>query len=131
VISATTSLRVRYAETDQMRVVYYANYFAWFEVARCEALREAGYTYRQLEEAGILLPVIEATCRYFQPARYDDELAVTASGQLMSPVRIAFEYELVRQGDGVRLATGRTVHAATGADGRPCRLPASVRALLS
>jgi acyl-CoA thioester hydrolase len=131
VITATTIIRVRYAETDQMGVVYYANYFEWFEVGRCEALRAAGYSYRQLETAGVFLPVVEASCQYLQSGRYDDEIAVTATGRLLSPVRVAFEYELLRQTDGQRLATGRTVHAATGPSGRPCRLPAHIQELLS
>src|SRR5512134_312708 len=97
-ISAATTLRVRYAETDKMGVAYYANYFCWFEVGRAELLRSSGYTYRALEEQGVMLPVIEASCRYLQPGRYDDELQVTATGQLLSPVRLAFDYEIMRPG---------------------------------
>jgi acyl-CoA thioester hydrolase len=131
VITATTIIRVRYGETDKMGVVYYASYFEWFEVARCEALRAAGYAYRDLETGGIFLPVVEATCQYLQPGRYDDEIAVTATGRLLSPVRVEFDYELLRQSDRQRLATGRTVHAATGPSGRPCRLPPHIQGLLS
>jgi acyl-CoA thioester hydrolase len=132
VIAATTLLRVRYAETDQMGVAYYANYFAWFEVGRCEALRAAGYSYRQLEEEdGLLLPVIEASCRYLQSGRYDDEIAITATGHLLSGARLAFDYDLARTTDGVQLATGRTVHAVINRAGRPCRLPVHIRTLLS
>jgi acyl-CoA thioester hydrolase len=131
VIAASTTVRVRYAETDQMGVVYYANYFEWFEVGRCEALRGAGYSYRELEAEGVRLPVIEASCRYHQPGRYDDEIEIRVTGHLLSVARLAFDYELVRQPDGLKLATGRTVHAAIGADGRPCRLPEHIRTLLS
>jgi acyl-CoA thioester hydrolase len=131
VIAATTVIRVRYAETDQMGVVYYANYFAWFEVGRCEALRAAGYSYRDLEAQGLLLPVIEASCRYLQPGRYDDEIAITASGHLISAARIAFDYQLVRGSDGLALADGRTVHAAMSPSGRPCRLPPHIKTLLT
>lgn len=131
-ISATTVLRVRYGETDQMGVVYYANYFEWFEVGRCEALRAAGYSYRQLEQDdGLLLPVIEASCKYLQSGRYDDEIAITSTGRLLSPARLAFDYDLIRATDGARLATGRTVHAVVNRTGRPCRLPAHIRTLLS
>lgn len=130
-IAAATVVRVRYAETDQMGVAYYAHYFAWFEVGRCELLRTAGATYRDLEAQGILLPVIEAHCRYLQPGRYDDELEVRTTGRLASPARVAFDYEIVRRADGARLATGRTVHAAVTPAGRPCRLPASIRSLLA
>ena len=122
---------MRYAETDQMGVAYHANYFAWFEVGRCEALRSAGYSYRGLEEQGVLLPVIEATCKYLLPGRYDDEIAVTARGQLLTRARIGFDYQLVRQLDGAHLASGRTVHAAVTPRGRPCRVPEHIRALLT
>jgi acyl-CoA thioester hydrolase len=129
--SSVSHLRVRYAETDKMGVAYYANYFAWFEVGRAELLRSAGHTYRALEEQGVMLPVIEASCRYLQPGRYDDELQITATGQLLSPVRLAFDYEVARTGDGTVLAVGRTVHAAISAEGRPCRLPPHIQELFS
>jgi acyl-CoA thioester hydrolase len=116
-------LRVRYAETDQMGVVYYANYLVWFEVARTDWLRSLGWTYREMEESGILLPVIEAQCEYRVPARYDDEVEIRTVGRLLSLVRVAFSYE-VRIGDEPEIAAlGRTTHAATGRDGRPGRLP--------
>jgi acyl-CoA thioester hydrolase len=110
-----------------MGVVYYANYFVWFEIARTDWLRHAGWTYRDLEAGGFFLPVLDASCRYQQPARYDDELEVTAEGSLLSPVRVQFEYEVVRAADRVRLATGQTVHASLDRDGRPCRLPERMR----
>lgn len=125
--SAVTSLRVRYAETDQMGVVYYANYLVWFEVARAEVMRMLGPTYRDLEETGVFLPVIDAECHYRRPARYDDEIEVRATGRLMSPVRVAFDYEVFVKGDSEPVAVGQTVHAATDREGRPCRLPERVR----
>ncbi|HVB38740.1 MAG TPA: thioesterase family protein [Vicinamibacterales bacterium] len=124
-------IRVRYAETDKMGVVYYANYFVWFEVARTDLLRTSGWSYREMEADGISLPVIEARCEYRQGARYDDEVEVHTRGQLLSPVRIAFDYQVVRQADGALLAEGRTVHAALDAAGRPCRLPERARSLFS
>jgi acyl-CoA thioester hydrolase len=125
-------IRVRYAETDQMGFAYYGNYMAWFEVGRCEWLRSLGWSYRDLEARdGIMLPVIEAHCEYRQPARYDDELLIRARGELVSAVRIRFCYEVVRASDGVVLAEGRTVHAATDLSGRPKRLPAHVRAFFA
>lgn len=126
---STSRVRVRYAETDQMAVVYHANYFVWFEVGRTDLLRKSGWSYLELETEGVSLPVVEAHCEYRQPARYDDELEIRATGTLVSPVRIEFIYEIVRLSDGTALATGRTVHAATDRDGRPCRLPARVRAI--
>ena len=121
--TSTTSLRVRYAETDQMGVVYYANYFVWFEVARTDLLRTLGWSYREMEESGVFLPVIEAACQYRRPARYDDAVSVQTSGRMTSPVRIEFSYEVSVNGDLAPFATGRTAHAAVSADGRPCRLP--------
>ncbi|MSO56146.1 MAG: acyl-CoA thioesterase [Acidobacteria bacterium] len=117
------SVRVRYAETDKMGVVYHANYFVWFEVGRCELLRTIGRSYRDLEETGIGLPVIEAHCEYKMPARYDDELQVKTWGALLSPARVEFRYEVSRPADGTTNAVGRTVHASVDATGRPCRLP--------
>jgi acyl-CoA thioester hydrolase len=126
---AVSRVRVRYAETDKMGVVYHAHYFVWFEVGRTDLLRDSGWSYRQLEAEGIRLPVIEAHCEYRQPARYDDELEVRTTGTLVSPVRVAFEYEIARLADGASLAVGRTMHASLDAANRPCRLPPPVRAL--
>ena len=120
-------LRVRYAETDKMGVVYYANYFVWFEVGRADLLRSLGWTYREMEHAGISLPVIEAQCTYQRPARYDDELEIRTTGRMLSPVRMEFSYEVRRIDDGVVAASGRTVHAALDTGGKPCRLPARIR----
>ena len=123
-------IRVRYAETDQMGVVYYANYLIWFEVARADWLRAAGWTYRQMEQEGVALPVIEAHAEYRRAAHYDDELEIRTRATLLTPVRIRFDYEVWRADDDVPLATGHTVHAAMDPAGRPCRLPAAVRALV-
>jgi acyl-CoA thioester hydrolase len=125
-----TRIRVRYAETDQMGVVYYANYFIWFEVARTNWLRDTGTTYRDMEAAGVSLPVIEAHCEYRRPARYDDEVEIRTRATLLTPVRLRFDYELVVPGDAQPAATGHTVHAGLDPSGRPCRLPARVRELL-
>jgi acyl-CoA thioester hydrolase len=133
-LSALTSasrIRVRYAETDTMGVVYYANYFVWFEVGRTDLLRDAGWSYRDMEADGYRLPVLEANCCYRQSARYDDELDVRTTGALLSPVRVKFLYDVVRPIDDVLLATGYTVHASLDRDGRPCRLPDRVRQLLT
>jgi acyl-CoA thioester hydrolase len=130
-VAAVSRVRVRYAETDQMGVVYYANYFVWFEVGRTELLRSLGGTYRDLEAEGIFLPVIEASCTYSQATRYDDELDIRTTGRLLSPVRMEFQYEVVRLADQVTTATGRTVHAALNGRGRPCRLPERVRTALA
>jgi acyl-CoA thioester hydrolase len=112
-----------------MGIVYYANYLVWFEVARSDWLRHQGWSYRDMETEGFSLPVLEVQCMYRQPARYDDDLEVKAIGQLLSPVRVEFAYEIVRLEDTAILATGRTVHAAVDRDGRPCRLPERIRSL--
>jgi len=128
---STTTLRVRYAETDQMGVVYYANYLVWFEVARTDLLRSVGWTYREMEEMGVALPVIEAHCRYRRPARYDEEMQIRTEVIVTSPVRMEFQYEVTAKGRPEVVATGRTAHAAVGRDGRPCRLPERARQALA
>ena len=128
---AISRVRVRYAETDQMGVVYYANYFVWFEVGRTDLLRASGWNYSEMEAEGFGLPVIEAHCAYRESAKYDDEIEVRTTAELLSPVRVKFSYEVVRSTDAATLATGSTVHATIDRNGRPCRLPERVRAVLS
>ena len=125
----TSTVRVRYAETDKMGVVYYANYLVWFEIGRTDWLRDSGWTYRSMEETGTQLPVIEAHCEYRQGARYDDEVCVRTKAHKLSPVRIRFDYEVMR-GDEV-LATGHTVHATIDMQGRPVRMPDRVKDLFA
>jgi acyl-CoA thioester hydrolase len=124
-------VRVRYAETDMMGVVYYANYLVWFEVGRTDLLRASGWSYREMEMEGYALPVIDAQCTYRESARYDDEIEVRTAGSMISPVRVQFSYEVVRAADGAVLATGSTVHATLDRRGRPCRLPDRVRTVFS
>ncbi len=124
-------IRVRYAETDQMGVVYHSNYLVWFEIGRTDLLRQLGWTYREMEAEGVQLPVIEAHCSYERPARYDDEIEIRTTGRLVSPVRLEFDYEAVRRSDGCLTARGRTMHAAVTPAGRPCRLPARIRELFA
>jgi acyl-CoA thioester hydrolase len=110
-----------------MGVVYYANYFVWFEVARGDLLRSLGWSYKEMELTGVSLPVIDAHCRYHRPARYDDELEVRTEGQMVSPVRLEFTYQVVRCDDQSVTASGGTLHAAVDAAGKPCRLPERIR----
>ena len=128
---STSRVRVRYAETDKMGVVYYANYFVWFEVGRTDLLRDAGWSYREMEIDGYALPVIEAHCTYRESAKYDDDIEVRTTGAMLSPIRVQFSYEVVRPADEATLATGMTVHATLDRSGRPCRLPERVRTVLS
>jgi len=128
---AVCQVRVRYAETDKMGVAYYANYFVWFEVGRCELLRTLGGSYNQLEETGVLLPVIEAHCNYRAPARYDDALMIETTGSLKSRARVEFLYEVRRKTTSELLASGNTIHAATDPSGHPQRVPPTLQALLA
>jgi acyl-CoA thioester hydrolase len=124
---STSHVRVRYAETDKMGVVYYANYLVWFEVGRTDLLRRSGWTYRDMEADGYALPVVEAHCEYRQSAKYDDELEVRTTGALLSPVRVRFEYEIIRTAADAPLASGYTIHASLDPLGKPRRLPQRVR----
>jgi acyl-CoA thioester hydrolase len=114
-----------------MGIVYYANYLVWFEVGRTDLLRLAGWTYRDMERDGFMLPVVEAHCHYRQPARYDDEVDVQTTGTLVSPVRLRFTYRIARATDEATLADGYTVHASLGDGGRPRRLPDRIRGILT
>ncbi len=100
-------IRVRYAETDQMGYVYYGNYATYFEVARVELLRSVGFTYKKLEEDGILLPVLDFSIKYFKPAFYDDLLVIKASISEKPTARIKFQYETFNS-DGILLNTAET-----------------------
>jgi acyl-CoA thioester hydrolase len=128
---SSSTLRVRYAETDQMGVAWHGQFFAWFEVGRTDLLRRHGCTYRELEEQGLRFPVIEVAARYLKPARYDDVLEVRTRLTRLGHVRLAFEYEVHRDGTDGPLATGSTVHAALDREGRPCRLPDDLRRRLA
>lgn len=115
-----TFLRVRYKDTDQMGLVYYANYFVWFEVGRAEYLRSLGMSYKSLEQSEIFLPVIEAYCEYKFPARYDDELRVVAAIKMLQEVKLGFQYEIYKvDNEDVLLAKGETTHAFVNTKGRP------------
>ena len=129
--SFTSRVRVRYAETDQMGIAHHADYFAWFEVGRTELLRDCGLTYRDLEARGVHFPVIGTAARFLRPAHYDDVLEVRTAIASLTGVRVAFLYEIHRDGTEGPLATGRTEHAAVDTQGRPRRLPADVRSRLA
>jgi acyl-CoA thioester hydrolase len=129
--ASTSTVRVRYAETDQMGVAWHGQYFAWFEVGRTDLLRNLGCTYRELEAEGLRLPVIEASARYLQPARYDDLLEIRTRLVTLGGARLVFDYEVHRDGTGSPLATGSTAHAAVDPQGRPRRLPLDLRKRLA
>ncbi len=111
-----TRLRVRYAETDQMNVVYHSNYIIWFEVGRVEFMRQLGFTYREMELHDQLhLPVVEVRCRYKAPARYDDEIVIRTHIHRLRSSLIQFQYEVLRPSDGLLLAEGESTHVVVNA----------------
>lgn len=120
--ASETRLRVRYVETDQMGVVYYANYLVWFEVGRTELLRQLGFDYKHMElEDDCWIPVVEANCRYKSPARYDDVLIVQTEVAAMRGVVLKFRYRILRAADARLLAEGETTHVVT--DGKMQKRP--------
>jgi acyl-CoA thioester hydrolase len=122
--SHETCFRVRYAETDQMGVVYYANYLIWMELGRAEYCRAAGIRYRDMElNDGILLAVVDAHCRYLHPARYDQEIAVKTWVAKANLRMVEFQYEISDAQSGRQLASGETRHMFLSAGMRPVKLP--------
>ena len=123
-----TRLRVRYAETDQMGIVYHANYLVWMEVGRVEFCRASGIRYRDLErEDGILLAVVEANCRYLAPALYDEEVIVRTWIAQAHPRMLRFAYEMLDAATSAVLATGETKHVFCDRHRRPMKLPEKFR----
>jgi acyl-CoA thioester hydrolase len=119
-----TRLRVRYAETDQMGVVYHSNHFIWFEIGRVELLRQLGFSYREMESQDhCYIAVVEAKCRYRVPARYDDEIIVRTRLKNVRESMVHFGYELLRANDGMILAEGDTTHIVTNPEMQITALP--------
>jgi acyl-CoA thioester hydrolase len=117
-------LRVRYAETDQMGVVYHANHFIWFEVGRVEFFRQLGFSYREMEQHdGCFFAVVDARCRYRAPARYDDEVIVRTYLKNARESLVHFGYELLRASDGLLLAEGETTHVVTDGEMKKRAIP--------
>jgi acyl-CoA thioester hydrolase len=104
-------LKVRYVETDQMGIVHHSNYYAWFEVGRTEYITEIGMTYKQMEEANIMLPVVESSCKYIEGAKYEDIIIIETIMNELNGAKVVFNYNVVRQNDGKILAKGSTTHA--------------------
>jgi acyl-CoA thioester hydrolase len=124
--TAENTIRVRYAETDRMGYVYYGNYAAYFESGRVEALRSLGLSYKEMEEQGVMLPVLSFSIKYFKPAFFDDLLTIkTSVKELPSGTRIYFNYQTWK--GEVCLNEGETSHVFVRTDnGRPCPIPQSV-----
>ena len=127
-----TEVRVRYADTDKMQIVYNGKYFEYFEVGRAELLRSLGMSYYELENSGIQLPLIEAQCRYYNPAKYDDLLIVQTSIDLEPSARFKIDYELRVSGQKTIIALGYTIHAFQDtSSGKVIRPPKTFVNLLS
>jgi len=126
-----TQVRVTYAETDAMGVVYYANYLRWLEVGRTELMRSLGVAYKEMEDGGAFLPVSEVFCKYHVPARYDDILIIETAVDFLRRASIQFSYRILRQSDGTLLIAGSTLHAFVDREGKIVKVPPVLRAKLN
>jgi len=123
-VSNESRLRVRYAETDQMGVVYHSNHLIWFEVGRVELMRQMGFSYRDMErEDGLFIAVAQATCRYRAPVYYDEEIVVRTKLKAVRESVIIFGYELTRANNGKLVAEGETTHIVTDSNMKVAALP--------
>ena len=123
-LTAEARVRVRYAETDKMKVVYHSNFIVWFEIGRVELLRQIGFRYRDMEtEDDCHIAVVDVRCRYKSPAYYDDELIIRTSLKHMRGSMMLFHYEVVRTSDNLLLAEGETTHIVTDAEMKVRTIP--------
>ena len=120
-------IRIRYAETDQMGVCYYANYFVWFESARTEYFRALGLPYTEYEKKGIFLPVGEAFCRYYKPLKYDDFITVKTWIPKLKQTSIQFSYEIRKKDDDILISEGHTKHIFVNENMKPQKIPNEIR----
>jgi acyl-CoA thioester hydrolase len=125
VSSHDVTVRVRYAETDRMGLLHHANYFVYFEMARTEVLRQRGISYREIEDAGHFLVIVDIDCKFKRPAHYDDLLTVRTTVERVTHVKIVHRYEVFR--DGLLLAEGHSTLACVDRDGKPQALPEMLR----
>ncbi len=129
-ISSLTSVRVRYAETDQAGMAHHSAFLPWFEVGRVELLRALGKPYQEFEAEGLHFPVREAFCRYWVPARFDDELLITTTIEEVGGASTRFGYRITRATDATLIAEGHTLHACVDNQGKIKRLPPEVKRFL-
>lgn len=108
---STTKLKVRYAETDQMGIVHHSNYYVYFEAAREDFIAGTGIRYKDMEDSGIMMPLVETQCRYIEGAKYDDLLIIETSLEELTPAKISLQYTVIREIDGKQLAKGKTILA--------------------
>ena len=127
-MSFSVKTRVRYAESDQMGIAYYSNYFVWFETARTELFRECGIPYSEMEKEGLFLPASECHCNYSAPARYDEVLEIRCWITEVRTRAVRFQYEVLR-GDAA-IARGHTIHVCTDRNAKPRLIPSNIREIL-
>lgn len=120
---AQTKTRVRYAETDQMGYVYYGNYATYYEIGRVETLRQLGFSYREMEKSGVMMPVVNLQTNYLLPGRYDEELTVKVKIPLIPTVKILFEYEILNEADQLINKGETTLVFINMETNKPCRAP--------
>lgn len=130
-LTNVTSYRVIYGDTDQMGIVYYANYLRWFEKGRSEFLRQIRSPYAQIEARGFHFPVVEVSCRYFKPAHYDDIVTIATQLTSVGRAKLNFDYKITSESDRSPLALGSTKHACVDTAGRITRIPADLAQLLA
>lgn len=109
--NSTTNIRVRYAETDKMGIVYHSNYYIYFEVAREDFIKAAGIEYKDMENMGIMMPLVETRCKYHEGAKYADELIIETSLKEISPIKVVLKYNVIRKYDNKTIAEGETTQA--------------------
>ena len=117
-----TTLRPRYAETDQMGVVYHGNYFTYFEVARSDYFRQVGFTYKALEDLGVIMPVLECGCKFMKPVLYDESIAIRTKCYWNGKIKVKFEYEIYNEESEQLLAKGFTLHTFVDKALKPVRV---------
>ena len=117
--TSKTHITVRYAETDMMGIVHHSRYYPWFEVARTEFINKIGYSYSQLEEMGLLLPLTETHCKYMYGLRYEDEVEITCRIEKLGVARVEFVYEVFKCPEMKKMSEGRTIHGMVDKDLRP------------
>ena len=115
-MEAATKIITRYSETDQMGIIYHSNYAVWFEAGRTDFLKKIGFSYKEIEGRGILLPLYEMNCKFKSPARYEDEITIKTSLKEITKVRVIFSYKVINDLDGKLLSLGETMHGWTNRD---------------
>lgn len=111
-----TKIKVRYVETDQMGIVHHSNYYAWFEVGRGDFIQKLGMTYSDMEKEGIMMPLVETYCKYHEGAKYEDDIIIQTFIEELSPVKVIFNYNVIREADGKLLAKGKTTQTFVNKD---------------